>query len=198
VINALLFLVAAAASPAAAPQKNAGPPCPEVTVLKERVATLEQENSQLKSRSIELLFAVAAVPKEPSPDEKAFNEAVAALRSLKVATQGSIIDFRRYFLDAAAKVEAVPASHPRKNALRSAVNVYSDANTLFGLGAKANSSVLDEQTWKAIRAKYPSENLSPGCDGVRVFGTESALSATFTSCGLTLCTLAENQLGSAL
>jgi hypothetical protein len=192
VASGLLFAVLAQTPARPRPTPT---PSPNPAELSARITTLEQENSDLKSKLIECLSAAAAKPKEPSLDERSFQEAMAALRALRAAKQGSLMDFRRYYLDASSKVDAVPSSRPELGALREIIAIYGDAHELFGLGASGRANMLSEERWLAIRSKYPYE-VQAGCQGVRVFGKESSVAQTYTKCGLTLCEYGEGKLGS--
>lgn len=178
---------------AAPPAKPTPTPDPKVTALAERVSTLEKENSDLKSRLIECMAAATSKAKEPSAEDRAVQEALTALRGLRAATQGTAGDFRRYFIEASAKVEQVPKSHASAGALRDITAIFADANELLSFGAQGRANMLQENRWREIRAKYGSAD-PPGCAGVRMGKSESAVSQTFTRCGLALCDMAGSRV----
>lgn len=178
---------------AAPPAKTTPTPDPRVTALAERVSALEKENSDLKSRLIECMTAATTKAKEPSAEDRAVQEALTALRGLRAATQGTAADFRRYFIEASAKVEQVPKSHPSAAALRDITAIFADANELLSFGAQGRANMLQENRWREIRAKYGSDD-PPGCAGVRMGKSESAVSQTFTRCGLALSDMAGSRV----
>lgn len=192
----VVMVAALAASNLGAAQTKAAAPKKSVDQLTSELRACQAENQALQTAVDSLKTSLDLVQHQVRTAESSARvdalgprtEAIAALKALNSAFQGgsSVIDYRRYFLDARVKVDALPPGSPN-NEIREIADMCQDVNAIFS--TNPGLSQFPAPLYVKVTGKY-------GCtfDMASSIGSSIVFVGNGHSCGSTIMGLVDLRL----